>query len=157
MLKQATLSAIKNRTKALIHPNTTVKQAMEYMQKLDESLYKAAYKQLEKEADTLITKVAKMNKSKTKKSELPRETIAKLLEEYQAFSSARATNNLLGMADSNQRLKLFFKEGRDIFKAEVAAKKAETKSIAQEILAEADKIEGGRFVMRMGNSAEVGT
>jgi len=151
-LDKSTISKIKNRYKALIHPNTTVKAAMAIMERMDKELHLTAFKSQENKADGLISRVLKMNKTKSKKSNIPVDTIHKLIETYQKFNEAKLEWDIFKMVQANQDLALFYKEGRDIFKENILNVKETIKWDVAQMVEQMDKEWVESLEMRTSNT-----
>ena len=99
------------------------------MERLDKELHVTAIRQQENAADTLITKVLKAARSKTKKSIVTKDTIEEMMEFYKQFSSAKVEGDLTKMQEAVDNLKSVYDNGRSEFKANIEKAKADTRNI----------------------------
>lgn len=113
----------------MVSSATSLKRAGEIVEKFHQEMYKKSIRANEAMADTLITKVLKAARSKTKKSIVTKDTIEEMMEFYKKFSSAKVDGDLTKMQEAVDNLKSVYEIGRSEFKANIEKAKADTRNI----------------------------
>lgn len=97
---------------------------------MDEELHRLSYEKMEKDADTLITRVMKSATQKSKKATVDINSVMKMADTY--IKIKKADGDLDKMRDLIVDLERFEREGKDAFKANIAAKKADVSSVVKD-------------------------
>lgn len=128
-LPPAQLTAIKNKYKAKINPNTTVKRGIEIMNMLSEELHLANFKKLEADADGLVARINKRAKTKSKKANMDISVREELIRAYGEFNSSRVNKDIKWMREAVGRLHNIEEFGRNLYKQNQILEKEWTKII----------------------------
>lgn len=157
MVSAAIRSTVKNKYKAMVSSTTTLDRAQEIVEKFHKDMYGLSIRKLSNDVDSLISRVNRMRKSKSKKNTINEDYIYEMQKAATTFESAKKEGDLMGMVEAKASLKAFEKDGRNVYKEEVEKTKWETQALATKVLEELDKNWEQLYTQRFVNTPTSGT
>lgn len=123
----------------------------------DEKLHIATFNKLEKDVDDMIKDIKNKSKSRTKKNTIDIGKEEEMILAYNDFAEAKLNGDLVWMKNVYDNLRLFAKEGRSIYKEDLAIRKESTRISTNNVLTEMELQWIDEFEARIVNTPSSGT
>lgn len=123
----------------------------------DERLHIATYNRLERDVDSLVKEIKKKSKSRTKKNTIDLWKEEEIILAYKEFNEAKIKWDLVGMKNVLDNMKLFAKEGRNIYKEDIEIRKEVSRNSAMGAITELELQWKESFAARLVNTPSSGT